>query len=114
MSDPAVQIIARGQRAEAEAAAAAIDRDALLEGATYSILEEDEDRGVWRIDAFPTEAAEADRFRDVLAGFVRLAVEQGLDRRAIAEGVVNFYFAAHDVLASSTTWRCTCSPRTPR
>jgi cytochrome P450 len=42
--------------------------------------------------------------RDVLAGFVRLAVEQGLDRRAIAEGVVNFYFAAHDVLASSTTW----------
>jgi ribosomal protein L11 methyltransferase len=74
MSEPAVQIIARGQRAEAEAAAAAIDRDALLEGATYSILEEDEDRGVWRIDAFPTEAAEADRFRDVLAGFPGLSV----------------------------------------
>ena len=26
----------------------------MLEGATYSILEEDEERDVWRIDAFPT------------------------------------------------------------
>ena len=55
MSDDAVQIIARGPRAHAEAAAADIDGDVRLEGATYSILEEDEDRGVWRIDAFPTD-----------------------------------------------------------
>lgn len=55
----AVQIIARGARADAEAAAAAIDADPLLEGATYSILEEDEDKGVWRIDAFPVSADEA-------------------------------------------------------
>jgi ribosomal protein L11 methyltransferase len=74
MSDPAVQIVARGPRAEAEAAAAAVDADAFLEGATYSILEEDEDHGVWRIDAFPTETAEADRFRTVLAGFPALSV----------------------------------------
>jgi ribosomal protein L11 methyltransferase len=60
MSESAVQIIARGPRAIAEAAAATIDADPLLEGATYSILEEDEDRGVWRIDAFPTTDEEAD------------------------------------------------------
>jgi len=54
MSSQALQIIAHGQRVDAEAAASAIDADPALEGATYSILEEDEDRGVWRIDAFPT------------------------------------------------------------
>lgn len=60
MTDQAVQIIARGPRAYAEAAAEAIDADPQLEGATYSILEEDEDRGVWRIDAFPTSTEEAE------------------------------------------------------
>ena len=50
MSDDAVQIIARGPRAIAEAAAVALDADPRLEAATYSILEEDEDRDVWRID----------------------------------------------------------------
>jgi ribosomal protein L11 methyltransferase len=48
------QIVARGARAEAETAADAIDNHPGLEGATYSILEEDEDKGIWRIDAFPT------------------------------------------------------------
>ncbi len=74
MSDPAVQIVARGPRAEAEAAAAAVDAQPLLEGATYSILEEDEDRGVWRIDAFPTSTEEADGFRAALAEFPALTV----------------------------------------
>jgi ribosomal protein L11 methyltransferase len=55
----AVQIIAHGPRADAEAAAAALDADPALESATYSILEEDEDKGVWRIDAFPTSDEEA-------------------------------------------------------
>jgi ribosomal protein L11 methyltransferase len=59
MSDP-VQITARGPRSAAEAAAAVIDADPMLEGATYSILEEDEDNDVWRIDAFPTSDDEAD------------------------------------------------------
>ncbi len=59
MSESAVQIIARGPRAVAEAAAAALDSDPLLEGATYSILEEDEDKGIWRIDAFPNDADDA-------------------------------------------------------
>jgi ribosomal protein L11 methyltransferase len=75
MTDDPVQIIARGPRAEAEAAARAVDADPLLESATYSILEEDEDRGVWRIDAFPTERDEAERLQSVLAGFRELAVE---------------------------------------
>jgi ribosomal protein L11 methyltransferase len=74
MTDDAVQIIARGPRAEAEAAARAIDADPLLEGATYSILEEDEDRDVWRIDAFPTSGEEADRLREALGDHPALSV----------------------------------------
>lgn len=73
----ALQIIARGPRALAEAAAVAVDADPLLEGATYSILEEDEDRGLWRIDAFPTSDEEAARFEAVLkeAGGLKVTVE---------------------------------------
>lgn len=67
MTDQAFQIVARGPRAAAEAAAEAIDVDVLLEGATYSILEEDEDKNVWRIDAFPTSDGEAERFEAVLS-----------------------------------------------
>ena len=67
MSQTAVQIIARGFRAAAEAAAEAIDADVMLEGATYSILEEDEDRGVWRIDAFPTTEEESEGIQARLA-----------------------------------------------
>lgn len=74
MTDDAFQIIARGPRAEAEAAAEAIDADPMLEGATYSILEEDEDRGVWRIDAFPTSDEEADGLMARLAAFPVLKV----------------------------------------
>ena len=72
MNETAVQIIARGPRAEAEAAAMAIDADLDLEGATYSILEEDENAGRWRIDAFPRQDEEADAFRRVLGGFSEL------------------------------------------
>ena len=73
MSD-AVQIVARGARTEAEAAASAIDSDVDLEGATYSIIEEDEDRAVWRIDAFPTSPQEAEALRALLARHAALAV----------------------------------------
>ena len=66
MTHDAVQIIARGPRKVAESAAEAIDAHPGLEAVTYSILEEDEDRDVWRIDAFPTEQAEADTLRQVL------------------------------------------------
>lgn len=74
MSHTAVQIIAHGPRAVAEAAAAAIDADVALEGATYSILEEDEDRGVWRIDAFPTSDEEAEALRTRLSEHPELTV----------------------------------------
>ena len=74
MSQTAVQIVARGPRADAEAAAEAIDADLELEGATYSILEEDEDAGRWRIDGFPRSDEEADAFRRVLGGFAELVV----------------------------------------
>ncbi len=74
MTDDPMQIIARGPRAAAEAAARLLDADPLLEGVTYSILEEDEDHDIWRIDAFPTEAEEADRLREVLEAQAGLKV----------------------------------------
>lgn len=74
MTDPAYQIIARGPRQDAEAAATAIDANPMLEGATYSILEEDEDRGIWRIDAFPTTTEEAEGLRGALEAFTALKV----------------------------------------
>ncbi|HYD44481.1 MAG TPA: 50S ribosomal protein L11 methyltransferase [Phenylobacterium sp.] len=74
MTDNAVQIIARGPRAVAEAAAAAVDADPRLEGATYSILEEDEDKGVWRIDAFPVDAEEAAAMEEALRAHAGLKV----------------------------------------
>ena len=70
-----VQVIARGPRAEAEAAAAAIDADPELEAAAYSILEEDEDAGIWRIDAFPTSDEQARAFEAKLAGHPSLTVK---------------------------------------
>jgi len=59
MACAAASATARGPRAIAEAAAASLDSDPRLEAATYSILEEDEDKGIWRIDAFPNDADEA-------------------------------------------------------
>jgi ribosomal protein L11 methyltransferase len=73
MTDP-IQIIARGPRAIAEAAAEAIDAEMALEGATYSILEEDEDKGIWRIDAFPTTDEEAEGLLSVLRAASGLTV----------------------------------------
>ena len=103
----AYQIIARGPRAEAEAAAEAIDADIALEGATYSILEEDEDRNVWRIDAFPTTEDEADGLMQVLGGFPALtsAKEKLADADWLAMALSGlppvragrfFVFGAHD------------------
>ncbi len=63
------QIVARGARADAEAAADAIDNMPGLEGATYSILEEDEDKGIWRIDAFPTTEEEDASLLELLGGY---------------------------------------------
>jgi ribosomal protein L11 methyltransferase len=74
MSDEAVQIIARGPRREAEAAAAALEAEPATEALTFSILEEDEDRDVWRIDAFPTTEDERVAIVDVLGRFRDLRV----------------------------------------
>ncbi len=74
MTAQALQIVARGPRAEAEAAAAAIDSDPDLEGTTYSILEEDEDAGRWRIDAYPRTDEEAHAIEARLGGFGALTV----------------------------------------
>ncbi|HEX6866086.1 MAG TPA: 50S ribosomal protein L11 methyltransferase [Caulobacteraceae bacterium] len=102
----AVQIIARGPRAAAEAAAGALDADPALEGATYSILEEDEDRGVWRIDAFPTSATEADGIEAVLRAHpLKVAVEALADADWLAMSLSGlppvragrfFVYGAHD------------------
>lgn len=65
-SQGALQIVARGPRAAAEAAAADLDGDARLEGLAYSLLEEDETAGRWRIDAWPQDDGEADLADSVL------------------------------------------------
>jgi ribosomal protein L11 methyltransferase len=74
MTDEPVQIIARGPRSVAESAAAAMDSDPALEGITYSIIEEDEARGVWRIDAFPNSGEEVEGLRRHLEGFADLSI----------------------------------------
>jgi ribosomal protein L11 methyltransferase len=107
MNEDALQIIARGPRADAEAAALSIDSDPMLEGATYSILEEDEDKGVWRIDAFPTSSDEADGLVAALAKFpaLKTVVEKLADADWLAMSLSGlppvragrfFVYGAHD------------------
>jgi ribosomal protein L11 methyltransferase len=67
MPGPNLQITARGPKQAAEAAAAAIDADPVLEACAYAILEEDEARGLWRIDLYPTSDEEADALIALLA-----------------------------------------------
>ena len=74
MTDEPVQITARGPRTVAEAAAAAMDSHPTLEVITYSIIEEDEAKDVWRIDAFPTSEAEAGDLRRHLGSYDALKV----------------------------------------
>jgi len=74
MTEQALQIVARGPRAEAEACAAAIDGNPATDAVTYSILEEDEDHDVWRIDAFPTEETESAALVELIGGFMGLRV----------------------------------------
>jgi ribosomal protein L11 methyltransferase len=107
MTHDAVQIIARGPRKVAESAAEAIDAHLGLEAVTYSILEEDEDRDVWRIDAFPTEETEADTLRQVLEdhGGLTVATEVLADADWLAMALSGlppvragrfFIYGAHD------------------
>ena len=58
----------------AEAAAVAIDQDPVTESLTYSILEEDEARDIWRIDAFPNTDDEQAALVAVLNRFPGLRV----------------------------------------
>ena len=103
----ALQIISRGPRALAEAAAVAIDSDPALESVTYSILEEDEDHDVWRIDAFPTTQEEADGLEAKLADYPKLktVVEKLADADWLAMALSGlppvragrfFVYGAHD------------------
>ena len=74
MAETAWQVVARGPRAAAEAAAAAIDADPKLESAAYAILEEDEAAGRWRIDAYPRDGEEAEALERTFACFDALSV----------------------------------------
>ncbi|MET0274776.1 MAG: 50S ribosomal protein L11 methyltransferase, partial [Phenylobacterium sp.] len=74
MTAEPVQITARGPRAVAEAAAVAVDETPATEALTYSILEEDEDHDVWRIDAFPTTVEEQAALVELFAGYPELRV----------------------------------------
>lgn len=59
MAAAAVQITARGPLAAVMAAAEAIEANPALDSAAWSMVEEDEARRLWRIDAFPASAGEA-------------------------------------------------------
>src|SRR5687767_7564058 len=107
MSDEAIQIIARGPRAIAEAAAAALEAEPATEALTFSILEEDEDRDIWRIDAFPTETEEQTAIVEVLKGHpeLRVLVEKLADADWLAMALSGlppvragrfFVYGAHD------------------
>jgi ribosomal protein L11 methyltransferase len=107
MTGLAVQIVAKGPRARAEAAAEALDADLALEGLTYSILEEDEDHDVWRIDAFPTSPDEAEQTARSLkaSGGLRIVVEPLADADWLEMALSGlppvragrfFVFGAHD------------------
>jgi len=63
------QIIAKGLRQVTESAASTIDTDLLLENLTYSILEEDEDKHIWRIDAYPTTQDESEALQALLKDY---------------------------------------------
>jgi ribosomal protein L11 methyltransferase len=115
MTDQALQIIARGPRAVAEAAAAALDAGFATETLTYSILEEDEDHDLWRIDAFPTTPDETAALTATLAGFpeLRVATEALADADWLAMSLSGlppvragrfFVYGAHDLgLAPAAT-----------
>jgi len=107
MMDDPLQIIARGPRAAAEAAAREIDEDPATESATYSILEEDEDHDVWRIDAFPTTSEEAEALKKLLSGhpILRMTTEVLADADWLAMALSGlppvragrfFIYGAHD------------------
>jgi len=103
-----LQITAKGPRLEAEAAAERIDADPLLEACAYSITEENEARGVWRIDAYPVLNQEVAALRAGLAGFegLKVAVEKLADADWLAMALSGlppvgagrfFVFGAHDL-----------------
>jgi ribosomal protein L11 methyltransferase len=107
MTEEALQIIARGPRAAAETAAAEIDETPGVESLTYSILEEDEDHDVWRIDAFPTRDEERAALLDLLARHdaLRTTVEKLADADWLAMALSGlppvragrfFVYGAHD------------------
>lgn len=107
MTEDAMQIIARGPRAVAEAAAVMIDETPDTETLTYSILEEDEDHDVWRIDAFPTSEAERIALTELLAGYgdLRVTTEKLADADWLAMALSGlppvragrfFVYGAHD------------------
>jgi ribosomal protein L11 methyltransferase len=107
MTEEALQIIARGPRAAAEAAAATLDETPATETLTYSILEEDEDHDVWRIDAYPTSEAERAAALELLGrrGELRVSTEVLADADWLAMALSGlppvragrfFVYGAHD------------------
>ncbi|HXV00543.1 MAG TPA: 50S ribosomal protein L11 methyltransferase [Caulobacteraceae bacterium] len=72
----ALEITARGARGVIEAADAALEAEPALEGAAWSRIEEDEARGIWRIDAWPASPGEARAIRRVFGAFPGLRASE--------------------------------------
>ena len=72
----AVQIVALGPRAACVEADARLSAEPALESAAWSIIEEDEARGRWRVDVFPADATEARAIATLLSGVKGLTVRR--------------------------------------
>ncbi|HUZ12901.1 MAG TPA: 50S ribosomal protein L11 methyltransferase [Caulobacteraceae bacterium] len=70
----AVQITARGERTRIEAAAAAIEAAPALDASAYAVIEEDEARGLWRLDLYPVSQAEAEALTGLVGRWPGLRV----------------------------------------
>lgn len=74
MTDTPLQYIIRSNRQLCENATEIFDAHEDLEALSYSILEEDEDKNLWRIDAYPVEDAECAALDEILSGLSGLIV----------------------------------------
>ena len=76
MSKNSIQIIARGTRADVDAASEIFEADVRLEGIAFSLLAENEELNVWRIDAFPNTAEDAEVLAEHLNKFRALTIKK--------------------------------------
>ncbi|HWE45161.1 MAG TPA: 50S ribosomal protein L11 methyltransferase [Caulobacteraceae bacterium] len=76
MSKNSIQIIARGTRSDVDTASEIFEADYRLEALGFSILAENEELNVWRIDAFPNTEEEAEVLAEHLKTIRTLTIKK--------------------------------------